>query len=632
MIRSSWKSPWKVHRGHIAFVHDLVMAVLSFVIALYLRQGEEFLFQPVRLMQGGGLFTIVCGVVFWNSRLYRGIWRYASINDFFTLTRAVTLAILIFLPLLFLLTRLDALPRSALIINWLVLMALLGGPRLFYRWFKDRRFHPSPEGPVHRRIPVLLIGADDNAELFLRALHRTSDSEYRVVGIVSEHPGRVGRNIHDVPVLGTMANIPEIVHALAENRPRKLILTSETFDGALVRQLLDTAEGLGLTLARLPRLTDLKAGLTDTVELRPIEVEDLLSRPQRVLDRDTMKALIAGRRVLVTGAGGTIGSELVRQITAFGPARLALFEASEFNLYTIDRTLAEQYPDVPRTAKIGDVRDALRVNQVLAEERPELVFHAAALKHVPMVEDNPFEGVLTNIHGTRLIADACRVHGVHLMVQISTDKAVTPTSLMGVTKRVTELYCQALDGLGGADETRFVTVRFGNVLDSTGSVVPLFRRQLAAGGPLTVTHPDITRYFMTVREAVELVLQACALQTRADPYRGRIFVLNMGEPVRIADLARQMIRLAGRQDVQVVYTGVRKGEKLFEDLFYATESPVPTACDDIMVAAAPTVMAYEAIAPALENCVAACREGDSPRLMKTLRELVPEYQAGAYRE
>ncbi|HIJ63133.1 MAG TPA: polysaccharide biosynthesis protein, partial [Rhodospirillaceae bacterium] len=363
-------------------------------------------------------------------------------------------------------------------------------------------------------------------------------------------------------------------------------------------------------------------------EVKPIAVEDLLGRPQTVLDRSAMRSLIEGRRVLVTGAGGSIGGELVRQIADCAPAALSLLELSEFALYTIDQEISESHPELPRRPLLADIRDDARIAQVMREERPELVFHAAALKHVPMVEANPLEGVRTNAIGTRVVADAARAHGVRLMVLISTDKAVNPSSVMGASKRAAESYCQALD-LDGAAGTRFVTVRFGNVLGSTGSVVPLFQRQLAAGGPITVTHPEMTRYFMTIREAVELVLQTSALGfAHPDLYQGRIFVLDMGEPVKIVGLARQMIRLAGLRpdtDIKIRFTGLRPGEKLFEELFHGAEAPVPTNLEGILLAAA-RAGDLAAIGGTLDALDQACRGLDLPAALASLARLVPEYQ------
>jgi len=621
-----------LHRGHIAFTHDLVMAALSFLAAIYLRQGDAWVlgWDKPMLALATATFTGVAAFAFMSSRMYKGVWRYASINDLLTLARAATLTVAVFYLLMFLMTRLQDLPRSVLIINWFVLLALLGGPRFLYRSWKDRRRAVKSAASGQSRIPVLLVGAGDEAELFIRAT-TAADAEYRAVGLISERGARVGRNIHGIDVLGATDELESVVEQLRARgmAPQRLIVTDHRLDGAVVRRLLDDSDRLGLALARIPRLTDLRDGVEDKLTIRPIAVEDLLGRPQNLLDREGMEAMIAGRSVLVTGAGGSIGSELVRQISDYRPARLVLVDSCEFNLYAIDMEMAGRHAELERRPVLADVRDVARMGAVMAEHRPDLVFHAAALKHVPMVEYNPDEGVLTNAVGTRIVADACVAAGVKLMVQISTDKAVNPTNVMGASKRVAEMYTQALD-LAGVG-TRFVTVRFGNVLGSTGSVVPLFQKQLAAGGPLTVTHPDMTRYFMTVREAVELVLQASGFGIEHSEYRGKIFVLDMGEPVRIVDLARQMIRLAGlrpEMDVKIAFTGLRPGEKLFEEIFHGSEPPVPTERKGILVAA-PRLVDSAEMAAALDELEASCRAHRVPEVIGAIRRLVPEYSQPA---
>ncbi len=406
-----------------------------------------------------------------------------------------------------------------------------------------------------------------------------------------------------------------------------------------MRRLLDLTDQRGMTLARLPRLTEFKSGAGDPIELQPIAIEDLLGRVQTKLDRDGMERLIEGRRILVTGAGGSIGSELVRQIAGFRPARLTLLDNAEFQLYTVDLELAEKHPDLPRQAIFADVRDPAHMDAIVAGDRPDVVFHAAALKHVPLVESNPVEGVLTNVIGTRNTAEACRKAGVAAMVLISTDKAINPSSVMGATKRLAECYCQALDlaeraraRREGGPATRFVTVRFGNVLGSTGSVVPLFQRQLAAGGPLTVTHPQVTRYFMTVREAVELVLQASAvgIESRAED-SGKIYVLDMGEPIKIADLARQMIRLAGLRpdkDVEITYTGLRAGEKLSEELFHDLEPLVSTEHPGLRLAS-PRTTNLELLARGLDDLADKAASHQRDEVLALLHRLVPEFHRAA---
>jgi O-antigen biosynthesis protein WbqV len=621
-------------RARAAFAHDVAMAALSFMMSLYLRVGDNIADYTPSLVLGYDLsFAAIAAAVFWWTGLYRGVWRYASLPDLIALLRAVTIVVLVFFPLMFVVTRLAELPRSLVGINWLVLVALLGGPRFAYRLYKDRGIdHILERADRAAAIPVLLIGAREGAAMFIREMASDPDRLYRAVGIISASGARVGRVITGVPVLGAVDEIRDVVERLdrRNERPQRLILSAQALDGATVRRLLDIADELSIPLARLPRITEFKATVAEeTPAIEPVAIEDLLGRPQTVLDRPGMRALIAGRRVLVTGAGGTIGSELARQIAGYEPAHITLLDSSEYALYTIDRELQERHGALPRLALIGDVRDRRRIDEVMAAERPELVFHAAALKHVPMVEANPSEGVLTNVIGTRNVAEACRLHGVRAMVMISTDKAVNPANVMGASKRLAESICQALDVLESrkAGGTRFVTVRFGNVLGSTGSVVPLFQRQLAAGGPLTVTHPEIQRFFMTVREAVELVLQASALAMKGGEERGKIFVLDMGEPVKIVDLARQMIRLAGRrpdQDVKIEFIGLRPGEKLYEELFHSAEPLVATEAAGIRLAA-PRIIDYAMLARSLDDLAEHAATGHIERMTALLGTLVPEF-------
>ena len=625
--------------AHVALIHDLVMAALGFVAAVVLRMGfAAFNEVPQVLLLGTAVFCLVAGLVFRWTGLYRGVWRYASLDDTIAIVKAVSLTVLVFVACLFLITRLDALPRSTPVIVWFVLIALLAVPRFAYRVLKDRHFSQLLRRTAEaRRIPVLLVGAGDEADLFIREMTRSATGNYRVIGIVDDRPRRVGRSIRGVPVLGEIEEIPELVRQLARTHvaPQRLILTKERIDQALVTRLFEISEELALPLARLPRLTDFKGG-AEPLDVRPIAIEDLLGRPQTPLDRPAMAALIAGRRVLVTGAGGTIGGELARQVAALGPASLALLDSAEFALYAIDLELAEQFPELPRHAVLGDVRDRRQLAELLGALKPELVFHAAALKHVPMAEANPEEAILTNAIGTRNVSELCREAGVSVMVMISTDKAVNPTSVMGATKRLAEAWCQTLDlaerrrRMQGEHATRYVTVRFGNVLGSTGSVVPLFQRQLARGGPLTVTHPEITRFFMTVREAVELVLQATTLGMVDADAGGQIYVLDMGQPVRIVDLARQLIRLAGlrpERDVQIVFTGLRPGEKLHEELFHAGEALIETSASGIRLAN-PRTSDSAVLARALDELEAAARTRRTADALALLAHIVPEF-AGA---
>ena len=626
-------------RAVFAFVHDVAMAALSLVVSLYLRIGSEIVGYEPRLTAFYVVsFTVIAASVFRLTGLYRGIWRYASLPDLFNIARAVSLTVLVFLPVMFVLTRLQALPRSTLLINWFVLIALLGAPRLAYRLFKDRGLDHILERAKHQSVPVLLISAKDGADTFIREMTRDPRAVYRVVGVLADTPSRVGREIYRVPVLGTIDSLEAVIEKLDRRgkRPQKLIITAQNLSGDQVRSLLDRAEALAIPLARLPKLTDFKRNLDNPERaLEAIALEDLLGRPQAVLDHEGMARLIRGRRVLVTGAGGTIGAELAHQVAAFSPSRLIVLDNNEYALYQIDLELCERFPQLGQVPLLRDVRDRGQVDAVIAAERPEIVFHAAALKHLSMVEANPIEGVLTNVAGSRNVAEAARAFGVSVVVMVSTDKAVNPTSVMGATKRLAESFCQAIDlheARQAVPGTRYVTVRFGNVLGSTGSVVPLFARQLAAGGPLTVTHPDVARFFMTVREAVELVLQAAALPPAPETSdRGKICVLDMGEPVKIADLARQMIRLAGLRpdhDIEIEFTALRPGEKLSEELFHRAEPLMPTRSPAIRLAA-PRTADYAMLARSIDELEEHARARREERMLQLLERLVPEYRRSA---
>ena len=528
----------------------------------------------------------------------------------------------------------------------LTLLALLAAPRVAYERIRVR---PSardtqPDTPD----TALLVGTGEDADLFLRALAQDRGQRLRVAGLLVGSR-QTGRRIQGQPILGSVEDAPSVLARLhAEGRlPRCLVVATPDLAGTRLAALMDQADRYGIVIRRAPRPTALdpatrpggRGGTGRELELRPIAIEDLLNRPQVPLDREGMARLIQGRRVIVTGAGGTIGSELARQLATLGPEPLILLDNGEYALWQIDLELAETAPEVPRQALLADIRDEARIRALFEHWRPELVFHAAALKHVPMVEANPLEGLLTNVAGTRHVADAARAVGAGAMVLISTDKAVNPTSVMGASKRLAEMYCQALDiaARAGGAGMRCVTVRFGNVLGSTGSVVPLFQRQLARGGPLTVTHPDMRRYFMTVREAVGLVLQASVVGTQAPPDPAAsardagIFVLDMGEPVKIVELARQMVRLAGLrpdQDVEIRFTGLRPGEKLYEELFHGKEPPAPTGHPGLLMAT-PRTADPAIVGRAIEEIAAACRGGQARLALTLLSRLVPEFEHNA---
>ncbi|MFC4167531.1 polysaccharide biosynthesis protein [Teichococcus aestuarii] len=581
-------------------------------------------------------------------RLPQQYWRFAALKDLVAVVGAGVGGAVLFTLGLALLGAWRPDNAAFALIHAGTQAAALLAPRVVGRLRQERRTNGSLGlAAAQPAQPVLLVGTGDAADLFIRALLQQRSPGYRVVGILARRPRAAGRRIHGYPILGGFEEAAEVLDRLrAEGRPpATLVLADPDLQGPELESLLDVADRHGVLVKRAPRLTALDPARRETpaasrrFDLRPVAIEELLDRPQVPLDREGMARLVQGRRVLVTGAGGTIGGELARQVAALGPAQLTLLDHGEFALYSIDLELAESHPGVPRRAMLADVRDAARVAALMAEVRPELVFHAAALKHVPMVENDPLEGLLTNALGTRIIADAARAVGCRAMVFISTDKAVNPTSVMGASKRLAEMYCQALDkqarsGAGGQGQAmRCVTVRFGNVLGSTGSVVPLFRRQLERGGPLTVTHPDMRRYFMTVREAVGLVLQASVVgagERQDQPPEladGGIFVLDMGKPVKIVDMARRMIRLAGLrpdEDIEIRFTGLRPGEKLYEELFHGQEPPRPTRFAGLLVATPRTTDAG-AVGAAIDTIATAARQGAAKPALARLAEMVPEF-------
>jgi O-antigen biosynthesis protein WbqV len=604
---------------------DAVLAGAAVPAARWLADPAADPVGPVWTIAWGAAALLLAGLPF---RLSTQYWRFAGAGDLLGVAAASVAAAAIF-PIGLHEAHLPFPSPAFPALHALVLMVLLAMPRVGYRLMQES--HAPQEGQTAQ--PVLLVGAGEASDLFIRALAADRRKPYRVIGLLSLGRAQTGRRIGGVPILGSIADAAPVLAGLraAGGLPGVLVVTESDLAGEELSALMEVADHEGIRVARAPRLTRLDAAAAGgaRLELRPVAIEDLLNRPQVPLDREGMARLVQGRRVLVTGAGGTIGSELARQVAALGPARLILLDNGEYALWQIDIELADSHPAVPRRAVLADVRDEARLRQLMDELRPDLVFHAAALKHVPMVEANPLEGLLTNAAGTRHVAEAARAAGVQAMVLISTDKAVNPSSLMGASKRLAEMYCQGLDiaARGPAGGMRCITVRFGNVLGSTGSVVPLFQRQLERGGPLTVTHPDMRRYFMTVREAVGLVLQASVVgSSDAAPPDGGIFVLDMGEPVKIVDLARQMIRLAGRrpdEDVEIRFTGLRPGEKLFEELFHGREPATPTGHPGLLMAS-PRTADPAIVGRAIDEIGAACRGGNVRLALALLGRMVPE--------
>jgi O-antigen biosynthesis protein WbqV len=613
-----------------ALAYDVIASGLAFALAYRITTGGLELAGPGPFSPGvihTAIFTLIAAAMCYGHGLNRAVWRYTSLSDAMMIVRAgLFTAVLVYFP--FAVWRREIGPVSSLapLLAFFFMTALLAAPRILARYYADGRT-PRPF-TTHPRlaaasVPVILVGRTGRIEPFVRELHRVADRAYSVVGILTEGADWHGRHIHGVGVLGGPNNLAEALTFLGQRRirPQRLIIADDDIDEQGIAELLERANSLGLTVGRLPRLTDFVADPSSASAVNPVDLGDLLGRPQVVLDRQAMRRLIFERRVLVTGAGGSIGAELARQIAGFKPSRLVLVENSEFNLYAIDQELAERRGGPPRAAVLADVRDASAMQRLFAAERPDIVFHAAALKHVHLVEANPVSGAQTNVLGAQIVADACARHGVAAMVLISTDKAVNPHNVMGATKRWAEAYCQAMDLEGGP--TRFMAVRFGNVLGSSGSVVPLFQRQIAAGGPVTVTHPEVSRFFMTIPEAVQLVLQASAL---GHARRGEVQVLDMGKPIRILDLARQMIRLSGKRpdiDIAIQFVGLRRGEKLFEELVHEQEQ---TQADNRGVAAvSPRTTDIAILRRQMTELAEAVGRFDEVKVLRLLQAAVPEF-------
>ncbi|WP_164901942.1 polysaccharide biosynthesis protein [Sinorhizobium meliloti] len=633
------------------YLTDLASVGVALAMALLLRYGvEELSARPETasvLLWSGAQYLTICALVFPLSGLYSRNWKYGSVSDLFIILRAVLLTSLLLVSLLFFSTRLTDIPRTVVPMQSLLLIAFLAAARLSFRAeelalrrpvFKSGR---SRDAQDHNRIPLLLIGASDAADLYLRALARDPNATYTPVACLDRSEDQTGMSLRGVPIAGRIQDFERVVAELQQQgkQPRHIVFTEapaafgeEASDG-----LLRSAERLGIAVSRLSQMTELKRAKGDNpYELRSIELTDLLERPQAALDREAIGRLVRGRRVLITGAGGSIGSELTAQVAACEPAEIVLIDNTEYNLYAIDMTLTESFPELPRWSYLCSVRRSQRVEEIFERHRPELVFHAAALKHVPMVQMNPCEGVLTNVVGTMNVANAAKKYGTLAMVQVSTDKVVNSTSVMGATKRLAELYCQALDlnGLETGLGPRFMTVRFGNVLGSSGSLIPLFKRQLARGGPLTVTDANMTRFFMTIREAVELTLQASAYGFEKQLGQGEIFVLDMGEPIKIIDIARRMIRLAGftpDQEIEIKIIGCRPGEKLFEELFDETDkrtsSPVPG-----VLGAVPEPIPLPTLRDAFARLQRHSERGNEASVVAVMRELLPRYEHEADRK
>ncbi len=566
-----------VARRLFVLLYDAGAAILAWCGAFWLRFNLVIPDDVFPHMLSIGVWVVVIQTtIFWSFGLYRGIWRYASLHDLKRIIGAVAIAGLSLALIILLFRAQQQIPRSVLIIDPILLLLAMCGSRLAYRtWREYRQF-----GVMHKQgEPVLVLGAGDAAITLAKELARSES--WRVVGFLDDSSEKVGRLVHGIKVVGRIEDASAWAKKL---EVKQAIIAMPTASKEVRRHAVNICTQANLTAFTVPRLGDLISGAVTISQVRKVGVEDLLGRDAVTLDNDGLHELITDQVVLVTGAGGSIGSELCRQIASYSPSVLVFLELNEFALYSIEQEFREKFSNVQIQCVVGDVKNRARVDQVMKHFAPSLVFHAAAYKHVPLMEEeNAWEAIQNNVRGTYVLASSAVANRVKKFVLISTDKAVNPTNVMGASKRLAEMVCQ---GLQATSSTRFAMVRFGNVLGSTGSVIPKFQEQIERGGPVTVTHPDIIRYFMSIPEAAQLVLQAGCMSVG-----GEIFVLDMGEPVKIVDLARDMIRLSGfsEDEIKIEFSGLRPGEKLFEELLADDEHTLQTPHPKLRVAKARAV-------------------------------------------
>jgi len=594
--------------------HDIIMVMMAWALAIVIRydwplapEVETIFWQVLPLV------VSIQGFFFWYHGLHLGIWRFASLPDLVTILRSVIIGTLAIVLVLVLFNRLERIPRSSLIFYPFILIFLLGMPRLLYRlWYQHSLHFALTHHPPQR---VLVLGAGTSGDLLVRDMLRNHHCGYVPIGFLDDEPRLHGGHVQGVPVLAGIDKVVETVESLQIDI---IIIAIPSATDEQMRRIVDLCEHCAIPVRTLPKLDNIVSGQVNLQALREIAIEDLLGRDKVELNWATIEAGLRHQVVMVSGGGGSIGSELCRQIARLNPTALVILERCEYNLYTIERQLRQEFPQLMLHACLADVVDAVAVRHVLTRYQPTIVFHAAAYKHMPMLQFQAREAVRNNILGTQILAEATAQCGCQAFVMISTDKAVNPTNIMGATKRIAEIFCQALNERCA---TRFITVRFGNVLGSAGSVVPLFKEQIAQGGPVTVTHPHISRYFMTIPEACQLILQAAAMGQG-----GEIFVLDMGKPIKISYLAEQMIKLSGKipqQEIKIVYTGLRPGEKLQEELFHREEKLVKTTHAKILLAAHRS-NEWTVLIETLKYLACACDNYAEEDISTGLKRLVPE--------
>lgn len=602
------------HPRAAVIVHDFCMVVVALFTALWLIETTPAtLFSNNSSTLTGLLIVLVLqGSVLWATGLYKGLWRFASFQDIWNIARASAFGTVTIVAVL-------ALAQGPSIGQWIpaallyaaLLFVFLGLPRMCYRFWKDSYMLVAAPGKGFKR--VLIIGAGRSGAMLERELRHRGG--FNIVGFLDDDKRLRGAQVHGIPVLGVIEKLPE---AAKGHQADLAIIAIPSATNQEMQRIVEVCERSKIEFRTLPTLQDLGSQATNISELKRVVIDDLLGRDPVSLEWDSIRDGLVGKRVMITGGGGSIGSELCRQIARLNPIEIIIVDHSEYSLYRIDQELRCDFHDLVFYSILGDICDPATVEKVIGDYKPDVVFHAAAYKHLPILQTQIREAFRNNVFGTMRVAEAAERHGVGTFVLISTDKAVNPANVMGATKRVAEMYCQ---NMNSRSKTRFITVRFGNVLNSNGSVVPLFQEQIAKGGPVTVTHPEISRYFMTISEASQLIMQAAVLGKG-----GEIYVLDMGEPVNITYLAEHLIRLAGKEpgrDIEIIYTGLRPGEKLFEQLFHELEPYEQTSHEKILLAH-PREANWDELRSELRTSELAVRRYDTEFLKLALVRLVPE--------
>ena len=594
----------------ITILHDFLIFCLSFFIALLLRlDWNQSLYLMNELWSFCLLYASANIFLLHYFGLYHGIWRYASMHEIISIFKSITISTLIIILSFFLIFRLENIPRSFPVLLFIVSLFGVTGPRIFYRFLKDKITKD-----VIKRVPVFVVGDSNSSESFIRLTKNQKNSPYNVIGIISDKPSSTGRRIHNVPILTSIADIDLFDSDFGKKNkfaPQKIIITDQSIKPESVEKLYVFAQKNGLALGVLPKLSNINS--KDNFATNPIAIEDVLGRKQKVHNPELLKDIF-NKVIIVTGAGGSIGSEICRQVTLLKPKRLILIEENEFALYKVLKNLKGNLSPI-----LADIRDSQKIDSIIKNYKPDIIFHAAALKHITFVEDDPIEALKTNFLATFKLCEICKSQNVPKLIFISTDKAVNPSNIMGASKRLCEKYIQNISL--SSNFTKFSIVRFGNVLGSTGSVVPLFQEQIKQGGPITITDPKVTRYFMTIREAVELVLISSQLETK----EGEIFILEMGKPILIKDLAKSMINLLGRKEneIKIIFTGLRKGEKLSEQLFFNEEKITDTSIEGIL---STTDKIYNVDTTDYNILVSYIQKNEIKKAIEKFKKMLPEYK------